>query len=214
MKQAICAFFVVALIAPIAMADDLNPPSWDRFEECTTYWNWQFTEDQSENAYGYWYPDERYPPEGGLGGYILANSTQDGWFEEYAGRYGIFTQTFGSIEIPLPNCDNPEMDEKTIRVQATWHTSGPFDDECPVYLGGEGCFEELERYELGTMTGWYYGLYEITIDYCPDMEWIYIYPETDMGLVLDQIIIDTHCIPEPASLSLLALGGLALLRRR
>ena len=31
---------------------------------------------------------------------------------------------------------------------------------------------------------------------------------------VDQLVVDTICIPEPATMSLLALGGLALLRRK
>jgi len=31
---------------------------------------------------------------------------------------------------------------------------------------------------------------------------------------LGEIVVDTQCIPEPTTLSLVALGGLALIRRR
>ena len=36
----------------------------------------------------------------------------------------------------------------------------------------------------------------------------------DGAVMVDEIVIDTICIPEPASLALLGLGGLALMRRR
>ena len=33
-------------------------------------------------------------------------------------------------------------------------------------------------------------------------------------VLLDQIDVDTHCIPEPATMGLLGIGTLALIRRR
>ena len=46
----------------------------------------------------------------------------------------------------------------------------------------------------------------------PDWEWIWI--DIPAGTWVDQLLIDTISIPEPATLSLLALGGLLVTRRR
>jgi len=57
---------------------------------------------------------------------------------------------------------------------------------------------------------WNVTLYKITIWPNPAEEWIAIKGD----IVVDQLEIVTECIPEPATMGLLGLGSLALLRNR
>jgi hypothetical protein len=57
---------------------------------------------------------------------------------------------------------------------------------------------------------WWHSTYNLRIYPNPDFEILRI----DGTVMVDQIVIDTICIPEPAALILLAFGGLLLLRRR
>jgi hypothetical protein len=56
-------------------------------------------------------------------------------------------------------------------------------------------------------------VYSITLEPNPTFETIVIKPRF-YTLYVDKLTIDTICVPEPASLSILALGGLFLLKRR
>ena len=59
---------------------------------------------------------------------------------------------------------------------------------------------------------WYTYNYGLTIEPNPTSEMITI--TVPYCTVIDQIVVDTICIPEPASMALLALGSVFLLRRR
>lgn len=66
----------------------------------------------------------------------------------------------------------------------------------------------------GGEAGWTATILQGTIDPQPDWE-DFTFAFTGTGTVfLDEVYVGTHCIPEPASLLLLGLGGLALTRRR
>jgi hypothetical protein len=71
-----------------------------------------------------------------------------------------------------------------------------------------------------TSAGWRTDAYEFIIEPNPRWEKIGlkfrrmgVEGPFEVGAYIDQVVIDTIC-PEPASLALLAFGGLALLRRR
>ena len=60
--------------------------------------------------------------------------------------------------------------------------------------------------------GWMHTTYYFEVEPNPDLEFIGLF-FTDL-IAVDQVVIDTICIPEPITISLLGLGGLVLIRRR
>ncbi len=60
--------------------------------------------------------------------------------------------------------------------------------------------------------GWITAAYDFTIEPNPDKEYIGL-KFSSYPAYVDQVVIDTWCVPEPATLALL-LGGLALLNRK
>ena len=102
--------------------------------------------------------------------------------------------------------------EKLLRIQVTY-SGGP----APIIVGMDGVFPVTGGVDSpGTLLGglsipstYYYEDWIIT----PNPDWEQIAFDLPMGTIVEHLVIDTVS-PEPASLSLLALGGLALLRRR
>ena len=66
----------------------------------------------------------------------------------------------------------------------------------------------LARIQIQTASG--SAKAEMTIEGIPEFEVIRISGD----IYLDEMVIDTYCVPEPASMSLLCLGALALIHKR
>ncbi len=107
------------------------------------------------------------------------------------------------------------LPEKDLRVQLTYTDSGngpPSITEVtshgPVSGGEPHTSESLASSGYGgTQRSWIYSIY-------PNPDWEQIEFFLPQGTVVEQIVIDSMSFPEPATLGLLLLGGLALLRRR
>lgn len=206
----VCLFCVAGAVR----ADDINAPSW-RGDEGSTYQQWEFLTDDLTPP-----PDYLYNPYGPPA--MTIYPTHPYW-DVWGGMDGVW-QLSGAIGVEIPN--NPVGNEyKLIQIQLTWAATFPVPVEPVVIIEAQdvtgqpvSSIELLGETEIilgptnETEGGdlWYHTTYLYSIMPNPMIENIYI----SGTIMVDELVIDTICIPEPVTLALLVIGGLALLRRR
>jgi hypothetical protein len=82
--------------------------------------------------------------------------------------------------------------------------------------GGEELWWDGEMINRSSLGGnWTHEVWSVSMDINPTSEWFeFEYPE-GTGVVIDQIVIETLCyVPEPATMVLLGLGSLMMIRRK
>ena len=118
-----------------------------------------------------------------------------GWWEGYEDPCD--PETWYYYEAPLAEWDWFEDP------QDTWADTGEF--------WAEGELQSQQTLE----DNWIHEVWAFTLDLNPDYEWIEFGYVADTGILLDQIVIETLCyVPEPATMVLLGLGSLMMIRRK
>jgi len=153
----------------------------------------------------------------------IVQGTGTGFDETISGRTGVWSLS-GEIDVIIPNYPilNPY---KRITINLIWAPGGvdPFMPDQPlVGVVGLDVAEDAMPVDEPVMeivsiindplagTPWVLSIYEIIIRPNPPKEWIAIKGD----ILVDELGIRTECVPEPATIGLLGLGGLALLRSR
>jgi len=204
----IAIFTAIFLMESMVLGDDLQPPTW-RGDNQTTSARWEFsTNDDTPD------PDFEFNTNGASSMTILTGIGQE-YLPEWGGRQGIWPLS-GAMEVEIPNFDIPN-EFKVIWVQLTW--AGQVELNPPrVWEKTTETFGTLEFEQILEPTNepppvnpnWHHWTYEIVISPNPASETVRI----DGAIVVDQVVIDTICIPEPAALGMLGMGGIVLFRRR
>jgi hypothetical protein len=193
---------------PPVLADDIVPPvDWVRGDDRTTYQRWEFPDNNPTP------PPSIYVNEYGIPSTTVTNGA---WQPIFDGRVGVWTlglTTPGSIVVDIPNADGGI--EKEVWLQLTYETvEGLPDVTVDGTLG-----EVIQTIPVGPQGfNWFHTTWSFLLDYNPRSEQVII---SGMQVAVDELVIDTICrlgqeqvIPEPATLTLLGLGVLAVVRRR
>jgi hypothetical protein len=212
------------LTAGVAWADDLRPPVWRGADSTTlsVFDDWA----GEDNLYE---PDSfvQVPSAAGL---YVAEAEVDGPASAvlglYEGRTNVLEMSKAATLVFF--LDNFDQDNpmKIVQMQITYHDSGCAPWWLYVDYSWDGddddfntpLFELQDRVEYDQGGGWKTLAFSFFIEPNPWEEEVEIrffdYGATwKTSCYIDQVVIDTIC-PEPATMSLLVVGGWALLRRR
>jgi hypothetical protein len=209
MKMRNLLVFGLALVIPAlpALADDWLPPEW-RGDPGSTIQGWHFSTADKENVF----PD--YPSGGGWLPSTKLTVTPDpqnpDWIEtdpSGSGRTGIWPLS-GWIDVTVDNFPKPNP-YKEVWVQLTWASTG-----------GEPAIINIDPSpKVGTFTlvnehtwcmGWTTTVWKWRVEPNPSDEMFRIQGD----ILVDQLVIDTICAPEPGTMFLLGLAALGTLIRR
>lgn len=196
----------VALTCTIpALAHDLNPPSW-RGKPGTTFALWEFlTPNPTPPA------DAVNNPCGTPQLQVWPGVGQQ-WWPIWGYSLGVWPLS-GACEIFIPNFPSPNP-YKYVWVQITWAAEVP--DAVPFVRekNSRKWAQVINEVELGP-TGeplpagqsWMHTTYLIYLEPNPPSEIVRI----DGGVMVDEIVVDTICVPEPSAAIPLATGLIGLL---
>lgn len=208
------SFVLVVLVfsSAIAIAHDVSIPDW-RNQNGTTYQHWTFDDGDDPAA-----PEFMNNTYGGASADITLGDFSEGWQYQLGGMgsqtgYWDLGSTGGSIVLGIFNRPEP-LEYKEIWLQVTYYQGISAVPDISVtnaaYLGGNTILIE----DTGMGEGWYLNFSKWRIEPNPSWEEIIITSDAAWGSVIDQIVVDTICIPEPMSLALLAIGALMTLRKK
>jgi hypothetical protein len=207
MKRAsvLCVILGLMLALNTVWADDLNLPPWTRGDPRTTYQRWEFGTDNLSPP-----PELDYHNPLGQPVMTLPDTWPNSvWLSTWEGRDGVWRlENPDDIYIDILNF-NETYPFKEIWMQITYMAQ---EGAAPIVLTNPK-FEELYVSDPEPVGAYWHVTYQITIEPNPASETIVVQP-AGCTTYLDEIVIDTICVPEPATFCLLGLGALALLRRR
>lgn len=178
-------------------------PEW-RGDPGSTYQEWYFDSSNTEPV-----PNVVNNPYGDP---LLRVTPHGGWISN-SGAWALS----GEIDVMIPNYPQTRP-EKWIQIQLTWQPvyndsflpSEPLVGAAGIAPSGPYKIVLGPRTDSDAGGGWTQSTYDITIQPNPLEEWIAIKGD----ILVDELIIDTICVPEPATICLFGLGALTLLRRK
>ena len=216
MKKCVLLVIIAVVVGQGLAALDSNPAPWrtnPAGEAPTTYQSWDFTNGTDPMA-----SNVVLDPDVDLNPYGTATLTIAGGFLDNTVHYDAYYNHQGvwgfednlNVNIPNQPIENPF---KEIWIQMTYRSD--MFNAPNVFVLPEGVSPQVmslvERIQVDD--DYYHATYYAYVEPNPDFEVTFVTP-FDCTLYIDDLIIETICVPEPATLVLLGLGGLLLGKKR
>lgn len=201
-------------VVPTIFADDVAPPSWrGQLDTVTAAWDtWNQTQPMLPDSWTS-NPALEMPP--------YASSSGASLLDNWESRSSVMKLTSdGQLSFWLPNFVNNNP-EKMLRIQVTYWTENFVQYSNLKINGVDVGLLKNQRSTYNHGGYWWTDIWDITIYPNPASELILLnFVDLNNGGIplypayVDQVVIDTWCVPEPVTVCLLSLGGLSLLRRK
>ncbi len=197
----------ILLISIIFVSTAVAVPSW-RGNPNTTYQEWTFDDDDNpavpefnENPYGL--PLAEFSTTGSPDNLV--------WLAEADGHQGVWTGEPLDIELTIPN--RPVSDiYKEIWLEVDFQGQIPAWSVTPSPVVGN-VVEEISH-DTSPIGSSQWSRFTVGWRIYPNPSKERICLATGPGTLIDRAAVDTICVPEPATVCLLALGVLTIMRRR
>lgn len=206
LRRILCG--IALAMAASARAEDLYPPSWDRYAADTEYCAWEFD------------PDDYFSPEPGAFGRCPFFAGVELGLPEYEGRQGVIPMS--NLLMELPGLYPTDPYENVIVQLVTYDSRIDFVPEPQFEIGffwsefpGTWTANHTHAIPLAE-PGWRYDRFDIEMTGWAtwDRVWLLVFlSDSDDAIFIDQIVYDA-LLPEPGSLLLWAFASLVILRRR
>ncbi|MGD0571812.1 MAG: PEP-CTERM sorting domain-containing protein [Sedimentisphaerales bacterium] len=204
--------FVALVVLSMAVVADASygGPSW-RGGTGTTLEQWSFSSSSTDS-----FPDSYNNTYGEPELWVDGSTT---YFSSKDTYNGVWTLGTGDIAIEIPNNpNNAAGTEKHIWTEITWKVAGlvaRVPDSLmvgvyPEYSVGDYTEMDFTRSDTSLGNGWFSTIVKTDIWPNPTSELITITGD----VYIDEVTIDTQCIPEPATFGLLIGGAFIAIRRK
>ena len=228
MKKMTLAIAVVFFLSNFALAttvlDDVPPPWRGQWSTTSQVWEFNYDPDPPGSIENYYEPDG--PAPGGQpplpSTHVVVFPGDPQWMEfdtvHGSNRYGIWGLS-GWIDVVVDNHEPPN-EFKWVWVQLTWASDSAVAGAVPTLTNlnpaADPAWPVTLTDEIDWGDGWYTSTYQWRIYPNPEYEEFTIGWDSSAGqaTIVGQLIIDTWCIPEPATLALLLAAGLFVMRHR
>jgi hypothetical protein len=207
--HAACAASAALVCAWPALGDDLNPPPW-RGGPGTTYQHWDFSAGPGGGA-----PDAG-PYSNPNGVPALVPSNPSNWLPTLSGRFDVWAvNDFDPLRFNIPN-DNDPNNIKDVWVQITFQSfSGGIGSDVRDTNGNFAGVLSGYPQVVPLPGGWFHETIVFRFAQCPPGETLTIYPpQPGTVAFIDQVVIDTICVPAPGAAVGMGVIGLAAVGRR
>jgi hypothetical protein len=219
----VCALALLVVCPQIATADDFAPP-WYRGQPLSVYAAWDFVPPPGSFVAG-WDAETEIVTGGSAGEVLRKFGTRtshidfdmaSNWTWDGVTNIAPVVTPGASLAVNMVNWID-QMPYKLLRIQVTYIGQAPPDIMVPLVAGFEGPLNEL-TYPGSLVQRVDVDPNHFFVDWriIPNPDWEQILIHVPIGNWINQIVVDTVSIPEPATvgLLLLALVGMGAARKR